>query len=117
MKLHTEQTIQNHLQALLTLLDDKKAIELITLDIRDKSSVADYFVVCSGTSSPHTRALSNEIQAYAKEQALEYSVEGTREGKWVLFDLGFIVVHIMHESLREFYNLEQLWRPSDEDEN
>ena len=72
--------------------------------------MADFFVVCSGNSSTHTRALADAAHHYMKEAGLTiYSLEGKNDGTWVLLDLGFLVVHVMQESVREFYNLEQLW--------
>lgn len=106
----TDQQIAQHLHAIEAVLEDKKAIDLVSIDLRDKSTMADFFIVCSGNSKPHTRALAEAAHQYVKEQGLQiYSVEGKHEGSWVLLDVGFLVVHVMQQSLREFYNLEQLW--------
>ncbi len=105
-----DQDVSNHLQAIIEVLEDKKAIDVVSLDLRDKSAVADYFVVCSGNSRPHTRALAEAAYGYVKDHELEvYSIEGKQEGAWVLIDIGIIVIHVMQASQREFYNLEQLW--------
>jgi len=102
--------IRTHLQAIEQLLDDKKALDLVSIDLRDKSTMADYFIVCSGNSKTHTRALAEAVHQYVKDAGLHiYSLEGKHEGSWVLLDVGFLVVHVMQQSLREFYNLEQLW--------
>ncbi|MGV3526752.1 MAG: ribosome silencing factor [Candidatus Sericytochromatia bacterium] len=119
MPLVTDEQVAIHLHNLQTLLDDKKAIDLVTLDVRERSTVADFFLLCSGNSSTHTRALAETAQHYVKENDLMiYGLEGRQEGTWVLLDIGFIVVHVMQQSQREFYNLEQLWsyaskRPAD----
>lgn len=106
----TDAEVNIHLEAIKTVLEDKKAIDLAVLDLREKSAMADYFVVCSGNSRPHTRALSEAVYGYIKDTDLPvYSFEGRQEGTWILLDLGFIVVHVMQESERAFYNLEQLW--------
>ena len=101
--------VQQHLNALKEVLDDKKAIDVNTLDLRDKSTMADFFLICSGNSKTHTRALAEAAYGYVKEQNLQvYSLEGKNEGTWVLLDIGFLVVHVMQQEMREFYNLEQL---------
>ncbi len=106
----TDAEVAQHLEGLKEALDDKKAIDLVVLDLKEKSTMADYFIVCSGNSRPHTRALSEAAYAYVKDEDLQlYSFEGRQEGQWVLLDLGFIVVHVMQESQRTFYDLEQLW--------
>lgn len=106
----TDADIARHLHAVEQLLDDKKAIDLVTMDLRDKSTMADFFIVCSGNSKTHTRALAETAHSYVKDEGLQiYSLEGKHEGSWVLLDVGFMVVHVMQQTLREFYNLEQLW--------
>ena len=106
----TDAAVAEHLAGIQTALEDKKAIDISVLDLRDRSTMADYFVVCSGNSKTHTRAVSEAAYGYVKEHNLHvYSLEGKQEGLWVLLDIGFIVVHIMQAEEREFYNLEQLW--------
>lgn len=106
----TDAEIETHLQGVITALEDKKALDLLTLDLREKSTMADYFVICSGNSRTHTRAVAEAAYAYVKDQGLHvYGLEGKDDGAWVLLDVGFLVVHVMQESQREFYNLEQLW--------
>lgn len=106
----SDQDIEKHLHAIEALLDDKKALDLVTIDLREKSAMADFFIVCSGNSKTHTRALAEAARGYVRDEGLHvYGHEGKHEGSWVLLDLGFLVVHVMQQSLREFYNLEQLW--------
>lgn len=109
-KLVTDEEVQTHLDALKEVLDDKKGIDINVLDLREKSTMADFFLVCSGNSRTHTRALSEAAYSYVKDHDLQvYSLEGKHEGSWVLLDIGFLVVHVMQQEMREFYNLEQLW--------
>ena len=106
----SDQDVSIHLQGIIDALEDKKAIDIVSLDLRDKSAMADYFIVCSGNSRPHTRAVAEAAYGYVKDHNLEvYSIEGKQEGAWVLLDIGIIVIHVMQASQREFYNLEQLW--------
>jgi ribosome-associated protein len=106
----TDADVLVHLEALQEILEEKKAIDLRALALQERSSVADYFLVGGANSRPHSQALAGSVHQYAKEQDLQiYSLEGQSEGIWVLIDLGFIVVHIMQEDQRRFYNLEELW--------
>jgi len=109
-QLITDEQVAAHVAGLKEVLEDKKGLEISILDLQDKSTMADYFIVCSGNSKTHTRALAEAAYGYVKEHELHvYSLEGKHEGSWVLLDVGFIVVHVMQEDLRGFYNLEQLW--------
>jgi ribosome-associated protein len=109
-KLLTDQDVARHMQGLLAALDDKQALDVVSIDVSQVSSMADYFVICSGNSRPHTQALSQAVDGYLEEQGLKlYGLEGQSEGSWILIDAGFAIIHIMQESLRSFYDLEQLW--------
>lgn len=90
--------------------DDKKAVDLVALNMQGISLVADYFVICHGNSDKQVQAIAREV----KEQAHEYEItvkrmEGYDEARWVLVDLGDVVVHIFHKDDRGYYNLERLW--------
>lgn len=90
--------------------DDKKAREVKVLDIRSISTVADYFVICSGTSPTHVRAIADNVEEKLSECGYPlHHVEGYQNGRWVLLDFGDVVVHVMLEEEREFYSLERLW--------
>ncbi len=90
--------------------DDKKAKAVRILDIRSISSVADFFVLCSGTSSTHVRAIADNVEESLTSQGLSlHHMEGYQNGRWILLDFGDLVVHVMHEDERSFYNLERLW--------
>jgi ribosome-associated protein len=80
------------------------------LDVRELSSVTDYMVVASGTSSRHVKSLANSVLMEAKAQgARPLGVEGAGAGEWVLVDFGDVVVHVMQPATRSFYDLERLW--------
>ncbi len=90
--------------------DDKKANNVVTLDISDISSVCDYFVICSGFSSTQVKAIAENIEEKLEEQGIrKLRIEGLKDGQWVLLDYGSVVVHVFQERDREFYNLEHLW--------
>jgi ribosome-associated protein len=91
-------------------LDDIKAQNVTTLDVRDMTSVTDYMIVASGTSNRHVQALADNVAEKAKEAGHKpVGVEGEEGGEWVLLDLQDALVHVMLPKVREFYNLEKLW--------
>ena len=96
-------------------LDDKKAKDIKILKTAEQTVLADYFVICNGTSSTHIKALVNEVDRQLSE-AGEPPVrrEGLRSDIWVLMDFGSVIVHIFTEEARKFYNLERLWSDSRE---
>ena len=91
-------------------LEDLKAVDPVVMDVRSLSSVMDYLVIASGTSSRHVKSLADSVLMKAKEQGLRpLGVEGERVGEWVLVDFGDVVVHVMQPAARSFYDLERLW--------
>lgn len=104
-------------------VEELKAKDVVEIDVRGKSSVCDYMVVVSGTSTRHVKSIADEVVKFAKRlEVMPLGVEGEREAEWVLVDLGDVVVHVMLPRVREFYALERLWtvgdqRPSDTDES
>lgn len=95
-------------------LDELKARDVAEIDVRGKTSIADYIIVASGTSSRHVKSVADEVVKYAKRAGMPpLGVEGQREAEWVLVDLGDIVVHVMLPRVREFYGLERLWSLGD----
>lgn len=95
--------------------DEKKAREVKILDIRSISTVADYFVICSGTNTTQVRAIAENVEERLSALGLElHHMEGYQNGRWILLDHGHIVVHIMREEEREFYALERLWGDAEE---
>ena len=93
------------------LADNKKAEGIVVLDVRKLSSVTDYFVICSGTSEPHLRAITDEItDTLREEQNLKpRAVDGTLRTAWLVLDYFDVIVHIMRSDTREHYDLESLW--------
>ena len=92
-------------------LDSKKGMDIKVLETGHLTTLADYFVICSATSTAQINALSGACEKAMKEQAGENPshVEGHRGGTWVLMDFSAVVVHIFNEEAREFYDLERLW--------
>ncbi|WP_369976036.1 ribosome silencing factor [Xanthomonas bundabergensis] len=104
-------------------LEELKAKDAVEIDVRGKSSVTDYMIVVSGTSTRHVKSIADEVIKHAKKlDVMPLGVEGEREAEWVLVDLGDVVVHVMLPRVREFYALERLWTvgdqpPSDADDD
>ncbi len=89
---------------------ERKAVNGVVLDLRTLSDAADYFVVVSGTSDTHVRAIAEHVLETLHDRGLKaHHVEGLASGRWVLLDFVDLVVHVFHPSLREFYQLEGLW--------
>ena len=88
----------------------KKALQLVVLDVRNLTSVADAFIICSGQSNRQVMAIAETIKKELKRQnILPLSVEGAGEGHWVLLDYGHVIIHVFYEPVRAFYDLEGLW--------
>lgn len=97
------------LEKITTLLEDKKAIDLKTLDIIEQSTLADYFVIASGTSNTHIKALADNVEVeLKKEDIYPNKIEGYNT-EWILMDYGDVVVHIFTEQERQNYDLEELY--------
>ncbi len=96
-------------------LAELKANDVVEIDVRGKSSVCDYMVVASGTSTRHVKSVADEVVRFAKKlDVMPLGVEGEREAEWVLVDLADVVVHVMLPRVREFYALERLWTVGDQ---
>jgi ribosome-associated protein len=90
---------------------EKKASDVVILEVGHLTSVADYFIFCSGSSSRQTNAIADAIQDELKKVfKAQATVEGTSSGTWILLDYGDIIVHIFHEEIRAFYGIENMWR-------
>jgi len=88
----------------------KKAINLVILDVRDLTSIAEVFIICSGRSNRQVHAIAEHIQTTLKQNKIRpISVEGMKDGHWVLLDYGHVIIHVFYEPVREFYDLEGLW--------
>jgi ribosome-associated protein len=101
-------------ERVVAALEDLKARDVVEIDVRGKTSVADLLIIASGTSSRHVKSIADEVVKFAKQAGvLPLGVEGQQEAEWVLVDLGDIIVHIMLPRIREFYGLERLWTVGD----
>jgi ribosome-associated protein len=91
--------------------DNKKAENIVILDVSELSSVTDYFVICSATSEPHMRAISDEIANNLREkhELRPRAIDGTLQTAWIVMDYFDVIVHIMKTDVREKYDLEALW--------
>ncbi|KAB8190476.1 ribosome silencing factor [Lysobacter maris] len=103
------------LSAVRDAVEALKAKDVVEIDVRGKSSVTDFMVVASGTSTRHVKSIADEVVKHAKQLGyMPLGVEGEREAEWVLVDLADVVVHIMLPRVREFYALERLWTVGDQ---
>jgi ribosome-associated protein len=93
------------------LADNKKAEDIVVLDVRQLSSITDYFVIASGTSEPHLRAITEEITDKLRQahRLRPRAVDGTCQAAWVVLDYFDVIVHVMRTDLRERYDLDGLW--------
>ena len=100
------QSLDLYIQAAL----GKKATDLVVLDLRKLSSIADVFIICSGRSNRQVAAIAEHIQVELKNHGITpLSVEGKKQGHWVLLDYGHVIIHVFYEPIRSFYDLEGLW--------
>jgi len=101
-------------EALLSLVvsaaEDKKAHDVIALNLKEISLVADYFVICSGNSDTQVQAIATEVRKQAEQKGVRIrGIEGMDTARWVLIDMGDVVAHIFHREERDFYSIERLW--------
>ena len=92
------------------VLSDNKAKDITKINLEKKSSIADFMIICSGTSNRHVISLSNYlVEALKKENLNTLNIEGIRNGDWVLVDAGDIIIHLFRSEVREYYGLEKMW--------
>ena len=100
------------LALVLQSVDDDKAEDVIQIDLRGRSDMADYMVICSGRSSRQVASISEKLADRLKhEMLLAVRIEGKETGDWVLIDAGDVIVHVFRPEVREFYQLEKMWLP------
>jgi ribosome-associated protein len=106
-------------QLVINALENLKAKDITVIDVRGRSSVTDYMVLATGTSKKHAQAVCDNTSAEAKAAGLKpLGAEGRASSDWMLLDLGDVIVHVMTEQARHFYDLERLWgEPSEESED
>ncbi len=101
------------LARILSSLDEDKAEEIVQIDLRGKTSIGDYMVICSGRSSRQVIALAEKLVERLKTEFGRFAkVEGKETGDWVLIDTGDVIVHVFRPEVREFYQLEKMWLPA-----
>jgi ribosome-associated protein len=101
------------LALVLKSVDDDKAEDIVEIDLRGRSDVADYMVICSGRSSRQVAAISEKLADRLKqEMRISVRMEGKETGDWVLIDAGDVIVHVFRPEVREFYQLEKMWLPA-----
>ena len=97
-------------EIIISTLDNNKAENIVTIDLKDKSSMADYMIIASGTSSRHIQSLSEQVLQKLKKNGLKDSkIEGKESSEWKLVDGIDLIVHIFHPEKRKFYELEKIW--------
>ena len=105
-------TSEDVLAAVIASVEDDKAEDVVQIDLRGRSDVADYMVICSGRSSRQVAAISEKLADRIKEQFRILSkMEGKETGDWVLIDTGDVIVHVFRPEVRDFYQLEKMWMP------
>jgi len=104
------------LAAILTSLDDDKAEDVVQIDLRGKTSIADFMVIASGRSTRQVASISEKlVDTLKQEHGILCKIEGKDTGDWVLIDAGDVIVHVFRPEVREFYQLEKMWAPSGSD--
>ncbi|WOT05929.1 ribosome silencing factor [Shewanella youngdeokensis] len=97
-------------QFVIDKVEDLKAKDIVVMDVSEKSNIADFMVVCSGNSKTHVKSIAENLVVESKRANLNIlGVEGRESSEWVLVDLGDVIMHVMQEQTREFYQLEKLW--------
>ncbi len=92
------------------LLEGKKAEDIVLLDVRNKSGATDYFLLASGTSAPHLKALADEVQFTLKHEGVHiFHRSGDSDSGWIVLDYSDIIIHILSKEARKYYSIEDLW--------
>lgn len=107
-------SILDKVKVAVAAAEDKKALDLVVLNLMEITAFADYFVICHGTSARQVQAIADEIEDRLKKQKVRpLNIEGYPNAEWVLMDYGSIIVHVFSETSRRFYDLERLWRDAE----
>lgn len=103
-------TPQEKIELAFRIADEGKAEDIVTLDVHDVSNVTDFFIIMTGNSQVHLRALGNRIQEAFREKGLRPTAKDAERGSgWVVYDYGNVIIHIMTQEFRSMYDLERLW--------
>lgn len=106
MTLTSEQLLNLAVEA----AEDKKAMNVVALDLKGVSLISDYFVICHGNSDVQVQSIATEIRKRVQETGSQIrGIEGMNSARWVLIDLGDVIVHVFHRDERDYYNIERLW--------
>jgi ribosome-associated protein len=108
---YLEQEIKALLKTIVASLDAKKASDIKVLSVKSVTVLADYFVICNGTSNTQVKALADEVEFKCKENlsVFPHHIEGYDHANWILIDYGSVIVHVFYSETRDFYKLERLW--------
>jgi ribosome-associated protein len=112
--LPTKKSAKDEIPALVTrareLLEDKKGVDIVLMDVRKTSGVADYFLLVTGTSAPHVRALADEVQFTLKHEGIQcLHRSGSSDSGWIVVDYADVIIHILSPQARKYYSIEDLW--------
>ena len=105
-------TTETYVKAMAAALDSKKGLDIEVLKVGELTSLTEYFVICTATSTTQVKALADEVEFRLKTdyQVMPHHIEGHDSASWILLDYGFALVHVFLESARTFYGLEKLWK-------
>lgn len=98
-------------QIICKLLSDRKALKIVYIDVSDKTSLCDYFIIAGGRSTTQVKALAENVDVELSKlhDISPYRKEGLQEGRWAVLDYGDVIVHVFNDEERDFYHLERLW--------
>ena len=114
MEPRTDATSEELLALILKSLDDDKAEDIVQVDLRGKSAIGDFMVICSGRSSRQVAAISEKlVERLKSDLGRNAKIEGKETGDWVLIDTGDVIVHVFRPEVRDFYQLEKRWLPTE----
>ena len=109
-ELISEESNRGLAKKILELLQESKAEEIVLIDVRETSNLADYLFICEGRSQLHCRGIAQNVAFRLKHQGdVHLGIEGELEGNWVLLDYGNIILHVFHPEIRKYYNIEKLY--------
>ncbi|MDR9394497.1 ribosome silencing factor [Roseovarius sp. SYSU LYC5161] len=107
-------TSDTQLARILESLSDDKAEDVVQIDLRDKSPMGDYMIICSGRSARQVTAIAEKLADKLKQElGILAKIEGKETGDWVLIDTGDVIVHVFRPEVRDFYQLEKMWLPAE----
>lgn len=110
---HVDLTSEELRDEIVKSLEDSKAEDILQIDLRGKTAIGDYMVICSGRSSRQVTAMAEKlVETLKQEHGRLCTVEGKETGDWVLIDTGDVIVHVFRPEVRDFYQLEKMWLPS-----